>query len=48
MPTGRFGSALAIFASAYRALERSGSRRYIVVGHSLGGGLAAVVAGTVS
>ena len=48
LPTGQFGSALAYFASAYRALERSGSRRYVVIGHSLGGGLAAVVAGTVS
>jgi len=48
LPTGQFGHALAYFASAYRALERNGSRRYLVVGHSLGGGLAAVVAGTVN
>jgi hypothetical protein len=27
------------FASAYRALERAGCDRYVVVGHSLGGGL---------
>jgi pimeloyl-ACP methyl ester carboxylesterase len=48
LPTGQFGHALAYFASAYRALERNGSRRYVVVGHSLGGGLAAVVAGIVT
>jgi pimeloyl-ACP methyl ester carboxylesterase len=48
MPERQLGSALAFFASAYRALERAGCRRYIVVGHSLGGGLAAVVAGVVT
>jgi pimeloyl-ACP methyl ester carboxylesterase len=44
----RVGGALAFFASAYRALERAGCGRYIVVGHSLGGGLAAVVSAAVT
>jgi hypothetical protein len=48
LPERQFGSALAFFASAYRALERAGCSRYLVVGHSLGGGLAAVVAATVT
>jgi pimeloyl-ACP methyl ester carboxylesterase len=48
LPERQLGSALAFFASAYRALERVGCRRYVVVGHSLGGGLAAVVAATVT
>jgi pimeloyl-ACP methyl ester carboxylesterase len=48
IPVGQVGSALAFFASAYRALERVGCSRYIVVGHSLGGGLAAVIAGAVT
>jgi pimeloyl-ACP methyl ester carboxylesterase len=48
LPERQIGSALAFFASAYRALERVGCRRYVVVGHSLGGGLAAVVAATVT
>lgn len=48
VPVGQLGSALAYFASAHRALERSGCSRYLVVGHSLGGGLAAVVAAAVT
>lgn len=48
LPVGQFGCALAYFATAHRALARAGCSRYIVVGHSLGGGLAAVVAGTVN
>jgi pimeloyl-ACP methyl ester carboxylesterase len=48
IPVGQLGSALAFFASAHRALERTGCSRYVVVGHSLGGGLAAVVAGAVT
>jgi hypothetical protein len=47
LPLGQLGSALAFFASAHRALERAGCRRFIVLGHSLGGALAAVVAGAV-
>ena len=47
LPVGQLGSAMAFFASAHRALERAGCGRYIVLGHSLGGGLAAVVAGAV-
>ena len=48
LPERQLGSALAFFASAYRALERVGCRRYVVVGHSLGGGLAALVSATVT
>lgn len=48
IPERQLGSALAFFASAYRALERAGCSRYVVVGHSLGGGLAAVVAAAVT
>jgi len=48
IPVGQVGSALAFFASAYRALERTGCNRYVVVGHSLGGGLAAVVSAAVT
>jgi hypothetical protein len=48
IPVGQVGSALAFFASAYRALERAGCNRYVVVGHSLGGGLAALVAAAVT
>lgn len=48
LPAQRFGSALAYFASAHRALNRAGCNRYVVVGHSLGGGLAALVAGAVT
>jgi len=48
IPVGQLGSALAFFASAHRALERCGCNRYVIVGHSLGGGLAAVVAGAVT
>jgi hypothetical protein len=48
LPLGQLGGALAFFASAHRALERAGCGRYVLVGHSLGGGLAAVVAGAVT
>ncbi len=48
LPVDRFGSALAFFAAAHRALTGVGCHRFVIVGHSLGGGLAAVVAGTVS
>jgi pimeloyl-ACP methyl ester carboxylesterase len=48
LPERQLGSALAFFASAYRTLERAGCRRYVVVGHSLGGGLAAVVSAAVT
>jgi hypothetical protein len=48
VPERQIGSALAFFASAHRALERAGCNRYVVVGHSLGGGLAAVVGAAVS
>jgi len=48
LPVCQLGSALAFFASAHRALERAGCGRYIVLGHSLGGGLAAVIAGAVT
>ena len=48
LPARQLGNALAFFASAYRALERSGCTRFVVVGHSLGGGLAAVVAAAVT
>jgi pimeloyl-ACP methyl ester carboxylesterase len=48
LPVDRFGGALAFFAAAHRALVGVGCHRFVIVGHSLGGGLAAVVAGTVS
>lgn len=48
MPVGQLGGAFAFFASAHRALERAGCVRYVVTGHSLGGGLAAIVAGAVT
>jgi pimeloyl-ACP methyl ester carboxylesterase len=48
LPAQRFGSALAYFAAAHRALNRLGCARYLVVGHSLGGGIAALVAGEVT
>jgi hypothetical protein len=48
LPIGQLGSALAYFAAAHRALESSGCSRFVVVGHSLGGGLAAVVAAAVT
>lgn len=48
LPEQRFGSALAYFASAHRILNRAGCNRYVVVGHSLGGALAALVAGAVT
>ena len=48
MPEQRFGMALAYFAAAHRALALRGCGRFLVVGHSLGGGLAAVVAGLVT
>ena len=48
MPVGHFGNALGFFAAAHRALEQAGCSRFLVVGHSLGGGLAAIVAGAVT
>lgn len=48
MPVDQFGCAMAFFACARRALERAGCARYLIVGHSLGGGLAALVAATAS
>jgi len=48
VPVDQFGCAMAYFAAAHRALERAGCGRYLVVGHSLGGGLAALVAATAS
>jgi len=48
IPARQLGNALAFFASAHRALERAGCSRYVVVGHSLGGGLAAILAAAVS
>jgi hypothetical protein len=48
LPLGQLGSALAYFAAAHRALECGGCSRFLVVGHSLGGGLAAVVAAAVT
>jgi hypothetical protein len=48
VPLGQLGSAMAYFASAHRTLERSGCSRYLVIGHSLGGGLAALVAAAVT
>jgi pimeloyl-ACP methyl ester carboxylesterase len=48
MPERQLGSALAYFATAHRALARAGCGRYLVIGHSLGGALAAVVAGAVT
>lgn len=48
MPERQLGSALAFFAPAHRMLARAGCSRYIVLGHSLGGGLAAVVAAAVT
>jgi len=48
IPVRQLGNALAFFASAHRALERTGCSRYLVVGHSLGGGLAAIIAAAVS
>jgi len=48
IPECQLGNALAFFASAYRALERVGCSRYVVVGHSLGGGLAAMVSAAVT
>jgi pimeloyl-ACP methyl ester carboxylesterase len=48
MPVNQVGSALAFFAAAHRALARAGCERHLVVGHSLGGALAAVIASTVT
>jgi hypothetical protein len=48
LPLEQLGSAMAFFAAAHRALERSGCSRFVVVGHSLGGGLAAVVVAAVT
>lgn len=48
LPLGQLGSAMAYFATAHRALECSGCSRFVVVGHSLGGGLAALVAAAVT
>lgn len=48
VPERQIGSALAYFATAHRALQRAGCARYVVVGHSLGGGLAAVVTAAVT
>jgi pimeloyl-ACP methyl ester carboxylesterase len=48
LPLDQFGCAMGFFASAHRALERAGCTRYLVVGHSLGGGLAALVAAAAS
>jgi pimeloyl-ACP methyl ester carboxylesterase len=48
MPERQIGSALAFFAPAHRALARAGCSRYLVIGHSLGGALAAVVAAAVT
>jgi hypothetical protein len=48
MPERQLGSALAYFASAHRALARAGCSRYLVIGHSLGGALAEVVAAAVT
>lgn len=48
MPERQVGSALAFFAPAHRALARAGCTRYLVIGHSLGGALAAVVAAAVT
>jgi pimeloyl-ACP methyl ester carboxylesterase len=48
MPERQIGSALAFFAPAHRVLASAGCSRYIVVGHSLGGALAAVVAAAVT
>lgn len=48
LPEQRLGAALAFFAAAHRALARAGCGRFVVVGHSLGGGLAAAVAGSVT
>jgi pimeloyl-ACP methyl ester carboxylesterase len=47
-PIDRFGHALVFFAAAHRALASVGCHRFVVTGHSLGGGLAAVVAATAS
>jgi len=48
MPVSQLGSALAFFASAHRALSRAGCDRHLIIGHSLGGALAAVIASTVT
>ena len=48
IPVNQLGSALAFFASAHRALSRAGCERHLIIGHSLGGALAAVVAATVT
>ncbi len=47
-PVDQLGNAFGYFSAARSALEKVGCRRLIVVGHSLGGGLAAVVAARVT
>jgi len=48
LPAEQLGCALAYFAAAHRALAAFGCTRFVLVGHSLGGGLAAAVAGIVT
>jgi alpha-beta hydrolase superfamily lysophospholipase len=48
LPTAQLGDAFSFFSSARAQLEREGCKRLLVVGHSLGGGLAAVVAARVT
>lgn len=48
LPTDQLGDAFGFFGNAQKALEYSGCVRFVVVGHSLGGGLAAVVAARIT
>ena len=48
LPSDQLGNAFRYFGNAQKELAYSGCARYVVVGHSLGGGLAAVVAARIT
>lgn len=48
LPIGQLGDAFAFFNEARASLKQSGCSRILVTGHSLGGGLAQLVAGRVT
>jgi len=48
LPIDQLGDAFDYFGKAYKYLTKKNCKRFVVTGHSLGGGLAALVAGRVS